>query len=78
MKTTKTAAEPTSIRYVVEPAARRWTLTTDAVTTTIEAHDEDEAARLFAASEDIDGIESAADLREWAEALGGWCRIHEQ
>ena len=61
-----------------EPAARRWTVTTDAVTTTVEARDEDEAARAFAKSEDLDSIADAADLRAWAEALGGWCRIVRQ
>jgi hypothetical protein len=54
-----------------EEAVCRWTVTTDAVTTDIEADDEDEAARLFAESERIAGIESAADLSErWAEGRG--------
>lgn len=55
-----------------------WTVTTDAVTTTIEAADEDEAARRFASGEHITGIEGAADLRDWAIERDGWCRIISQ
>lgn len=55
-----------------------YTITTDAVTTTIEAVDEDEAARLFARGEHITGIEDADDLRAWADGCGGWCRIISQ
>lgn len=58
--------------------SRRWSVSTDAISTTVCAHDEDEAARLFAASEHVADIESAADLRAWAERDGGWCRIVKQ
>ena len=55
-----------------------YTISTDALTTTIEAASRDEAARKFAAGESTyRGCETAADVSARAEELGGWAKIEE-
>lgn len=58
--------------------AAKYTVATDGIKTTIEAQDEDEAARKFAAAEKIVNIECVDDLVAHYEARDGWCRINPQ
>lgn len=57
-------------------AKSKYTVSTDSVMATIEATDENEAARIFARSEKIVGIETSVDLANRFADLGGYCRIY--
>lgn len=59
---------------------KQYTVTTDAVTTQVEAYSDDLAAQQFARSERIYreyDIKTAGDLAEVAEKLGGWAKVIE-
>lgn len=56
----------------------KYTITTDAVSQTIEADTADDAARQFASSEKVyAGCETVEDIEERADELGGWANVEE-
>jgi hypothetical protein len=60
---------------------KQYTVTTDAVTTTVQAHDEDDAARFFSLREALYqgyNINGVADLVWAAKRMGGWANVIEQ
>ena len=60
---------------------KHYTVTTDAVTTTVQAHDEDDAARFFSLREALYqgyNINGVADLVWAAKRMGGWADVIEQ
>ena len=54
-----------------------YTINTDAVSSTIEAKDADEAARKFAADQGYQGVEDMDDLVETIEGMDGYITILE-
>ena len=54
-----------------------YTINTDAVSTTIEATDADEAARQFAADQGYNGVDDMDDLVEMIEGMDGYIMILE-
>lgn len=59
---------------------RKFNISTDALTTTMHALNEDDAAVKFAAAEGYDKgreINDLEDLQEAASDMGGWVKIHE-
>jgi hypothetical protein len=62
----------------MEKIMTKFAISTDSTTTVIEASSRDEAARQFAATERIyAGCETAAQLAEKADDLGGWAEVNE-
>lgn len=58
--------------------ARQFAISTDALSVVITAADIDDAARIFAAGESLFcGCQTAADLSDRAESLGGWVSVEE-
>jgi len=60
---------------------KQYLVTTDAITTQVEAESQDLAAQQFARSEAVYreyDIKTAADLSEVAKKLGGWAKISER
>lgn len=56
----------------------KYTITTDAVSQTIEAKTADEAAAKFAATEKLyAGCETVEDVADRAEEMGGWATVVE-
>ena len=54
-----------------------YTINTDAVSTTIEATDADEAAAKFASDQGYTGVEDVDDLVEMIEGMDGYITILE-
>ena len=55
----------------------RYYVATDAAQMTVDALSEDDAARIFAESEGLRGVEDKASLLDVCEAAGGWANVEE-
>lgn len=52
-------------------------MATDAAHAMVDALSEDDAARIFAASEGILGVEDKKSLLDILESMGGWASVDE-